>query len=387
MVVGKSDRPQFLVGFTVLRTNLPGGRRANVITERARLVRADGSDDRPIAEELTCEPDHWTQFAGWSPDARTAYVYSGWESAENAAWEEEHKGFRMTEGWLLDLCAVDLTTGQITDLSAVERVSNYNQGCSFWPDRPSQMGFEALIDGQSHPFTMDRNGRNKRDLAAGSSSFIYGTSISPDGRQIAYHRDYRLCVAEADGANARVIETGRPFNFGPTWSPDGGWLLFVSGASNHTTDVFIVRPDGSGLRKIGDRGGYEGVIAFLDVPDFHGGSSDVPIWSKDGAWVYYTARLGKAIELTRVSLDGESQQLTHSEDGVLNYHPKVSSDGCWLILGSTRTGVRQLFIARSDGSDSRALTDVPTGWGAIHACCQPARSASANTPWPRQARC
>src|SRR5687767_7128166 len=87
--------PPTLVGYTELTTNLPGGRHANVRTMRAAVVRADGSGRRPVAEELVAgDADAWTQFAGWSPDGKTAVVGRGWQSGDNARWEEQHKQFR-----------------------------------------------------------------------------------------------------------------------------------------------------------------------------------------------------------------------------------------------------------------------------------------------------
>src|SRR5438552_813035 len=98
-----------LVGYTELRTNLSGGRHANVRTMRAVVVRADGSGRRLIGEDLAKEPDTWTQFAGWSPDGKSAILSVGWESPDNVKWEEEHKQFRMGAGqWKLDSCLVDL---------------------------------------------------------------------------------------------------------------------------------------------------------------------------------------------------------------------------------------------------------------------------------------
>jgi len=49
--------------------------------------------------------------------------------------------------------------------------------------------------------------------------------------------------------------------------------------------------------------------------------------------------------------NGNAEQLTHSEPAVLNYHPTPSPDGEHLIIGSTRSGVRQLYIMKDDGSD------------------------------------
>jgi len=125
--------------------------------------------------------------------------------------------------------------------------------------------------------------------------------------------------------------------------------------------------------KLADRGGYRGVVEFLDVPDFHGGSSDVPVWSADSRWVYYTAQVDEAVELMRASLTGESEQLTHSQPGALHYHPTVSPDGEWLAFGSTRDGKRQLYVARSDGADARPITQVDEGYGAMWAHWQPMR--------------
>src|SRR6476646_2983707 len=76
-----------LIGYTELRTNLTGGRHANVRTMRAAVVRADGTGRQLLAEDLAKEPDTWTQFAGWSPDGKTAIVSVGWQSPENAKWE------------------------------------------------------------------------------------------------------------------------------------------------------------------------------------------------------------------------------------------------------------------------------------------------------------
>src|SRR5206468_4790219 len=89
--------PDVLIGYTEFRTNLSGGRHANVITMRAAVVKADGSGRRLLAEELTSEANTWTQFAGWSPDGRVAVLNRGWESLENGKWEEEHKTFRFTK--------------------------------------------------------------------------------------------------------------------------------------------------------------------------------------------------------------------------------------------------------------------------------------------------
>ena len=367
-----SPSPRQLIGYTELRTNLPQGRHANVRTMRAVMVQADGSKRRLLAEELAREPDSWTQFAGWSPDGQTAIVSRGWQSPDNAAWEEEHKTFRFTsQGWLLDSYLVDLASGEATNVTSVERVSFYNSGLFFWPGDATKLGFTALIDGNSHPFRMNRHGRHKVDLTSGSKEFAYGFSSARDGRRIAYHQNYQVYLADADGSHARRIETGQPFNFVPTWSPDGQWVLFLSGEHYHC-HPYVVRADGTGLRQLADRGTYKGVVEFLDVPDFHGGSSDTPAWSADGKSVFYTAQAGDRVELFQVTLDGKSTQLTHSVAGTLHYHPQPSPDGHWLLFGSKRDGIRQLFLLRLSDCREYRLTQLTPGHAAMWPHWQPA---------------
>ena len=73
----------------------------------------------------------------------------------------------------------------------------------------------------------------------------------------------------------------------------------------------------------------------------------------------------------RASPDGKSEQLTRSKAGVGNYLPQVSPDSQWVVFGSTSTGVRQLHVARADGSEVYQLTKVEAGWGAFYPYWRP----------------
>lgn len=369
---GEPDAGAFrLIGYTQLQTNLPGGRHANVRTMRAMVEKADGSGNRAVGAELVNEPDAWTQFAGWSPDGGTAVISRGWQSPENAIIEERQKGFHFTrDGWLLDSNLIDITSGKTENVTAVDRVSFYNGGLFFWPGDSSKLGFTALINGNSHPFRMDRDGRNKTDLTSGSAEFTYGFSSSRDGRRISYHKNYQIFLADADGSNAIQVQTGHPFNFSPTWSPDGQWVLFVSG-EHYDCNPYIVRADGTGLKKLADRNGYRGVVEFLDVPDFHGGSSDTPVWSTDSQRVFYTASFDSTVELCVVNLEGTTEPLTNSPVNTLHYHPQVSPDGQWLVYGSKRDGIRQLCVMRLADHEEKCITSLAPGHAAMWPHWQP----------------
>lgn len=357
------------IGFRVYRATAEN-MHAFITSSRAWCMRADGGAMRELAPELARDPHCWTDFTGWSTDGRYAVIGAGWESSENAEWETAHAAFRMTEGWRYDQYLLDMTTGNLCNVTAVDRVSPYNAGLFFWPGNPACLGFQALIDGQMTPYRMRMDGSGKTDLSTGDRAFSYGFTASPDGRRIAYHKAYQLMLANADGSDVRWIDTGHPFNFCPVWSPDGKWVLFVSG-EHYDCHPHVIAVDGTGLRKLADRRGYRGVVELLDVPAFHSESSDIPAWSPDGAWVYYTAAFGDAIELMRVNPDGMEERLTDSPPGTCHYHPKPSPDGVYLLYNVRRDGARQLYVAHADGTDARAVTALPPEYGAVHASWRP----------------
>jgi Tol biopolymer transport system component len=371
-----ANRANYVIGYTDSQCDDPRGQFYNSRTARAMIVRGDGSGRREIGALLVNRSNSWTSFAGWWSDGRQAIVNSVWESEENYLWEREHQTFRMTDGnWLLDGCLVDLTTGATRNLTAIERVSCYNAGVTPWPGDPARATFAPLINGIQHPFVMDSDGRNKKDLSSGKEGFTYGCNVSPDGRHITYNKNYLVYLADNDGSNPRRVDEipEHTFQFIPTWSPDGKWILFLAG-QHYKCHPHLVRADGTGLRKLADRGAYSGSMEPLKTPDFHSSSSDIPVWSPDSKWVYYTAQVGEAVELMRVSLTGEVQQITHSRPGVAHYHPKLSPDGRLVVFGSTRDGAGAQYVADADGSNVKAITTPTPGRVQMHAHWQPGNS-------------
>lgn len=94
---------------------------------------------------------------------------------------------------------------------------------------------------------------------------------SPDGRQIAY-RDGAgdLRVVNSDGSNLRNISSGGAADeLDPEWSPDGRLLVYKRQPA-WCDELWVVRPDGTGRRRI-------------TIPT---GACD-PRFSPDGKWIAY----------------------------------------------------------------------------------------------------
>jgi TolB protein len=140
-------------------------------------------------------------------------------------------------------------------------------------------------DGDAIVFTSERNGsadlyrvrRNGTDLERLTDSPAYDdqAAISPDGTELVF------VTTRADGTadlwtmnvrtrTAKPLTSGPGGDFRPSWSPDGRWVAFSSdrlsnlpfshGRWEHLqlADIYIVHPDGTGLKQLTEHGGFCG---------------------------------------------------------------------------------------------------------------------------------
>src|SRR6266508_2743394 len=67
---------------------------------------------------------------------------------------------------------------------------------------------------------------------------------SPDGRRIAFVRNFELYVMNADGSNVRRTFSGN-LTQNPSWSPDGTKIVY-SALSNGSANLWVVSPNAGG---------------------------------------------------------------------------------------------------------------------------------------------
>lgn len=159
---------------------------------------------------------------------------------------------------------------------------------------PADMDYDAAFapDGASIVFTSERNGsadlyRVKPDGSGlerltDSPAYDDQAAFSPDGRQLVFVTTRGggtsdLWTMDLQTRSASALTSGPGGDFRPSWSPDGQWIAFSSDRlSNlpfargrwehlHLVDLYIVHPDGSGLKQITE----------------HGGSCGSPKWTAD----------------------------------------------------------------------------------------------------------
>lgn len=90
------------------------------------------------------------------------------------------------------------------------------------------------------------------------------SSISPDGRQIAFTFQGSLFIVPTAGGTARLLVSNGKHNSAPVWSPDGKLLAYAANVYGND-DVFVVSADGGPSRRLTFNSVPETPIAF--TPD------------------------------------------------------------------------------------------------------------------------
>jgi Tol biopolymer transport system component len=195
------------------------------------------------------------------------------------------------------------------------------------------------------------DGTGVRRLGKGSTP-----SWSPDGRRIAFHRYVRgrnseIVVVDADGRNERRLTRHPAEDLWPVWSPDGKRLAFVS-TRDGTWEVFVMNANGSGVRQLTHR------IASTEL-------NVTPAWSPDGRLIAFSStRTPENPEIWVVRPDGKGlRRLTRTKGDVHvlgdDGFPSWSSDGRLIAFSSNRTGDGEVWLMRRDGSGQRRLAGLP----------------------------
>lgn len=195
----------------------------------------------------------------------------------------------------------------------------------------------------------DADGGSSVTIDAGKVEFV---AWSPDGRRLAYihsqagsvHDDPDgVNLVDADGTNRVLVHEGSWQSV--SWSPDGQHLLLTGWPTNPEqacppgcTDLYTVRPDGSGLTQLTDGETY---VHYA-------------VWSPDGTRIAFVRspefdNVDYRSDIFVMAADGSGTTRITDWKGFDSF-PVWSPDGSWLVFASDRDATPAQAAANADGA-------------------------------------
>jgi TolB protein len=183
-------------------------------------------------------------------------------------------------------------------------------------------------------------------VAVRSNEPIISPSWSPDGTKVAYvsfeQKKPVIYVQDLITGQRRVISNQKGNNSAPAWSPDGHTLALAL-SKDGNTEIYSVNADGAGLRRLTSN-------PTIDTE---------PQYSADGQMIYFTSDRSGGPQVYKMSASGgNATRVTFN--GPYNISPRVSPDGKTLAWISQRDGGYSLYAMDLASGQELRLADGAT---------------------------
>jgi Tol biopolymer transport system component len=148
---------------------------------------------------------------------------------------------------------------------------NYNPA---WSPKGNWIAFTSEREGSANLYRMHPDGSGLERLTD-NPAFDDQAAFSPSEGEIVFVSTRsagfaNLWILNLTTHNTRPLTSGQGGDFRPAWSPDGKWIAFSSDRQSdnppgkgrwerlHLVDIFVIHPDGTGLKRISQHGGFCG---------------------------------------------------------------------------------------------------------------------------------
>lgn len=193
-------------------------------------------------------------------------------------------------------------------------------------------------------FVADADGANPR-VVAESDQPIMSPGWSPDGRRLAYvsfEGGHSAVYVQELATGRRQQVSARPgINGAPSFSPDGRWLAIVLSGVDGNLDIHLVNPATGQTRRLTRN-------PAIDTE---------PVWSPDGKQVYFTSDRSGGPQIYRVAADGSGGPRRVTFEGRYNARPRLTPDGKSLVLVHNDRGNYRIALVDLERSTTQVLSD------------------------------
>jgi TolB protein len=182
----------------------------------------------------------------------------------------------------MEIYEYTFATGALRNLTKSE---GYDAEASYSPDG-KLIVFSSFRDGQQKIYICDADGGNARRISNGPGDG--GPFFSPDGQRVIYRGDragngnMQVYTNNLEGTDEKQLtkEDGAS-HWCPYFHPSGKWIAYTliqSRGGPPRFDVYVMRADGSDVRRVTSQGEWNGL----------------PVFSPDGKRLAWTSKRDKA---------------------------------------------------------------------------------------------
>jgi Tol biopolymer transport system component len=183
-----------------------------------------------------------------------------------------------------------------------------------WSPDGKWIAFTSEREGSADLYRIRTDGSGLERLTD-DPAFDDQAAFSPDGAQIVFVTTRaggtaNLWILDLQTHQAKPLTSGRGGDFRPAWSPDGKWIAFSSDRESslpmakgrwehlHLVDIYLVRPDGSGLKRLSRHGD------FCGSPKWSGDNKSVVAYCMpaEDTWTYRVRVVEGETTLMRIDI-------------------------------------------------------------------------------------
>ena len=235
-----------------------------------------------------------------------------------------------------------------------------------WSSKGDWIVFTSERAGSADLFRIHPDGTGTERLTD-DPAYDDQAAFSPDGNRIVFVSTRaggraNLWILDAANHKATPLTSGNGGDFRPSWSPDGAWIAFSSDRDSdlpaakgrwerlHLVDIYLIHPDGTGLKRISQHGGFCGSPKW--TPD----SKSVITYcmSAQDTWTYRFGSEDGDNQILKINVENGETSPVSAGPGV-KMLPAVLASGEIAYLRRDKTAVGVFYGSGRPGPKGRDL--------------------------------